>query len=180
MQFEALARRLVEHNITPKPGGSFDTSYIALKLRAALYNGIFNGDAVPQFTPVCPTGNCTWAPVSSLAFCSTCDNFAAHSPLNCNKTNSGGAYGNGLIIRTCTISEALPGFTAIYVYLNGGLDTYPLLQVLSIQPTNDLELVPENITIVGMRNPWAAFAILSFEENLDRDMANLKVCALYP
>lgn len=59
-----------------------------LPMKAAFYNGIFNGNSAPQLTPACSSGNCTWEPFSSLAFCSRCEDVTSSSSLVCNTTNA--------------------------------------------------------------------------------------------
>ncbi|KAM3420598.1 hypothetical protein BST61_g3860 [Cercospora zeina] len=46
-------------------------------LKGAIYDGLFGSSTNKQVDPSCPTGNCTWAPYTSLAVCSACTNLTS-------------------------------------------------------------------------------------------------------
>ena len=60
--------------MTVRPG----TYDVGSDSKYALYEAIYGiaGDN-NKATPVCPTGNCTWGPFSSLAVCSACTNLTS-------------------------------------------------------------------------------------------------------
>lgn len=57
---------------------------IPLDLKAAIWNGILNGNLTPLNVP-CPTGNCTWPTTPSMAVCGACSNTTYQQ--SCNFTN---------------------------------------------------------------------------------------------
>ena len=163
------------------------SDFVSLKLRSALYSAIFDGDQVRTFTPSCPTGNCTWPPVTSLAFCSTCENVDPNTAMSCKTEGNGGEYNNYVASKQCnyTISSALPGFEAPYESLDGGEDSFYLVSVTSLTASAPDDLgdpQPLGIEIIGQKNPWAGFAraTLGSTEATALDITNLTVCALMP
>ncbi|OQE44784.1 hypothetical protein PENCOP_c002G08526 [Penicillium coprophilum] len=84
--------------------------YIEPSFKANIYNSIFNIDperpwAIPQYT--CPTGNCTWDPVASLAVRALCSNVTSSIEKKCKSLDSdSGVYDN------CTVS--LPNGVSAY------------------------------------------------------------------
>ncbi|KAK0126238.1 hypothetical protein ONS95_007851 [Cadophora gregata] len=61
-------------NYTPAlPGNSGSTGFVPiLPMKSAVFHGLFSESGLAQPKPVCPTGNCTYPPLTTLATCSTC------------------------------------------------------------------------------------------------------------
>ena len=159
----------------------------SLKLRAAMYNGLFNGNAAQQLTPVCPTGNRTWDPMSSLAICSSCENLAPESALSCNRTtpvNRQGGIGSNTLIEanvTCkyTMSQWLQDFTVQEYKLTDGSSIGG--QVLQVSALHAIGLAAaENLTFAGKKNPWAGFARVMIDSSYSTKFTNVTVCSFYP
>ncbi|KAG4426773.1 hypothetical protein IFR04_000204 [Cadophora malorum] len=61
-------------NYTPAlPGNSGSTGFVPiLPMKSAVFHGLFSESGLAQPKPICPTGNCTYPPLTTLATCSTC------------------------------------------------------------------------------------------------------------
>jgi hypothetical protein len=166
-----------------------DDMSVSLKLRAAFYNGIFNGDAVREFTPVCSTGNCSWTPISSLAICSACENVDPDMAVSCNTSAYGGDYHTGVDDKTCSYKSpnVFPGFEAFYQYSDGDMDTYSVMSVtlitVGLGDSSFQSYTPPNNSIAALKSPWAAFARAMIKNNNESgvlNIANVTLCALTP
>lgn len=151
-------------------------------LSSAFYAGCFlSKDQVPDFTPTCPTGNCTWPLVTSLAVCSSCENVSKQSALNCTSRSNGGEYSDAGTILSCAYNySSLPStFSFSYAEYNsesGGGE--PVLQVNSIIASDSYS--QSNFTFAGIQNPWTGFARVAFDEGVPMEITNVTICALYP
>ena len=154
---------------------------VSLGLRAALYNGLFDNKAAQQISPSCPTGNCTWPLLSSLAMCSTCESLPAKSALHCNLTTSGGAYGNADSELKCnyTFSKFLDGFSAFGELADPEYNGGTPIQVSALQTASD-GFEPGDFAFAGKKNPWSGFVKVTLEPVLEVKPISVEVCALYP
>ncbi|KAG4439882.1 hypothetical protein IFR05_004658 [Cadophora sp. M221] len=61
-------------NYTPALAGrSGSTGFVPiLPMKSAVFHGLFSESGLAQSKPICPTGNCTYPPLTTLATCSTC------------------------------------------------------------------------------------------------------------
>ena len=158
-----------------------DANGVSLGLRAALYNGLFDNKAAQQISPSCPTGNCTWPLLSSLAICSTCESLPVKSALHCELTVSGGAYGNAESELLCnyTVSKFLDGFSAFGVAADGGFTGGTPIQVSALQTASGF-FETGDFVFAGKRNPWSGFVKVTLEPVLEVKPISVDVCALYP
>ncbi|KAL4893169.1 Mus7/MMS22 family-domain-containing protein [Aspergillus ambiguus] len=112
--------------------------YIEPTLKGNIYNSIFSTDpgrpwTIPQH--MCPTGNCTWDPVASLAVRALCANVTSSIEESCEALNDGDAPYNN-----CTVS--LPNGTS--AYYASGYHTEAI--ALQVQPV-DHPIVYTNATL---------------------------------
>jgi hypothetical protein len=162
-----------------------DGMYVPLKVRAALYNGIWNGDTVRDFAPVCSTGNCTWTPISSLAICSACKNVDPNIAVSCNTSVTWGPYNYGHENLSCSYKSPnnFAGFNASSLYMDGGFYTFSVLAVTSANTAAVLQN-PSNNQIAGLRSPWAAFAKATINNNatmgMNLNVTNITICPVTP
>jgi len=160
-----------------------DSDGVTLGLRAAMYNGLFDNNLAQQISPSCPTGNCTWAPMSSLAMCSTCESLPISTALSCKLTYSGGAYGNSQSQLKCDykFSKLLNGFTAFGAAVDGGFTGGTPIQVSSLQTYSPLDpFQSTGFVFAGRTNPWSGFARVMLDYTIDLKPTSIDVCAIYP
>lgn len=122
-------------------------------MKAAIYDGIFTPEKVQDLVPVCPSGNCTFPPFESLAFCSKCLDVSQNVVVN-----NPPAYPNDLT-GTQQISYTIPGggnvgFSALFE--EGTLAIGPAFVSTSVLPE---DLSKETLNI---QHPLLALAILQF------------------
>ena len=96
--------------------------------KGAFYSALFgtSNDAW-NMQPVCPTGNCTWAPYSSLAVCSSCTNLTSlinkkviiTNQYNSTELNQYGSKGNFKMRPMATYSLVGAPFTSVSTLENG-------------------------------------------------------------
>ena len=160
-----------------------DADSITLGMRAAMYNGLFDNNVAQQISPSCPTGNCTWAPVSSLALCSTCESLAPSAALSCKLTYSGGAYGNGESELKCNykFSRLLNNFTAYGAIVDGGFTGGTIIQVSALQTISTRDpFQSSGFAFAGRKNPRSGFARVVLDHTLELKPTSIDVCAIYP
>jgi hypothetical protein len=154
-----------------------DANDISLTLKAAFYNGLFNGNAAPQLTPACATGNCTWLPVSSLAFCTKCEDLTSTSPVACNVTRTVAPYDYGYTGGPCRFnipgSPGLPDFH--YQAQSNTAGTHSLkMAVLSTATIGQ-----NGRSFEGIPGPYGGFARVLFSTN-SPNVINVTTCVMFP
>jgi hypothetical protein len=182
----AIGRAQTYHQDYP---GTSDYYGINLPMRAAFYNGLFNGDAAPQLAPVCPTGNCTWQPMSSLAVCSKCEDITSPSPVSCYPAFPKTPYTQNTT-GNCNWTVAKDLFYPFqWDVVLGAWDLYQntkystTLPALSVSPMFGLS---PNASYpywpAGIRRPLSSFARVLFSESLDAGLGitNVTACAFFP
>ncbi|KAK0102987.1 hypothetical protein ONS96_005600 [Cadophora gregata f. sp. sojae] len=122
-------------------------------MKAAIYDGIFTPEKVQDLVPICSSGNCTFQPFDSLAFCSKCLDVSQNVLIN-----NPPAYPDDLT-GTQQISYTIPGggivgFSALFE--EGNLVKGPAFVSTSVLP----EDLPKQV--LNIQNPLLALAILQF------------------
>lgn len=160
----------------PNPNDILDSDYISLNLKAAFYNGLFNEDAAPQLTPICATGNCTWLPMSTLAFCSKCEDVTSPSPVKCNLTSTVGAYDYGSTEGSCDVDiPGVPSFN--YSGSSNTADSSStMMQFLSIGTLGQ----NGHDSIGGIKGPYGGFTRVSFAAINNPEVTNVTTCVMFP
>jgi hypothetical protein len=183
----AIGRAQTYHQDYP---GSSDYYGINLPMRAAFYNGLFNGNAAPQLAPVCPTGNCTWQPMSSLAVCSKCEDITSTSPVSCDLAFPTPPYTQNAT-GNCNWTFAQNLFYPFqWDVVLGAWDPYrhteynTTLPALSVSPMYGLKSHPSLYPYwpAGIRRPLSSFARVLYSESLDEGLRiqNVTACAFFP
>ncbi len=90
-------------------------------MMSALITAPNNDVNQPRF--YCSTGNCTWAPIATLGFCSSCTDLTPQINLNCT------TYGTGTS-QTCTAT--LPGRTAGLYYIGTSAAFESLMNITQV------------------------------------------------
>ncbi|KAL4915650.1 hypothetical protein BDW62DRAFT_219218 [Aspergillus aurantiobrunneus] len=138
-QVSRLANATDYSSVGPLESAS-DNYYIEPTFKGNIYNSVFSTDrgrpwAIPQY--MCPTGNCTWDPIASLAVRALCANVTSSLEESCERfedSSSGVPYNN------CTVS--LPNGTS--AYYAGGDKTQAI--ALQVQPPSQ-PIVYTNATL---------------------------------
>jgi len=122
-------------------------------MKAAIYDGIFTPEKIEDLVPICSSGNCTFPPFESLAFCSKCLDVSQDVVIN-----NPPAYPNDLTgqqqINYTVPGGGIVGFTALFE--EGNLAKGPAFVSSSALPDD----LPKRI--LDIQNPVLALAILQF------------------
>ncbi|OJJ98496.1 hypothetical protein ASPACDRAFT_1857753 [Aspergillus aculeatus ATCC 16872] len=154
-----------------------DSHYVDPILKANVYSALFNIDstapwATSQYT--CPTGNCTWDPISTLAMRALCSDVTPHLNRTCTAITSD--------IQNCTVRLGADGPTAWY--REGGSTSLPMTMAAvsstkSLVYTNSTFPVIQYVMAAGSNNnSEATWEIATSINNSTRFLAT--ECALEP
>ncbi|RAH42521.1 DUF3176 domain-containing protein [Aspergillus brunneoviolaceus CBS 621.78] len=154
-----------------------DFHYVNPILKANVYSALFNLDptapwTTPQYT--CPTGNCTWDPISTLAMRALCSDVTPHINRTCTTTTSD--------IQNCTVRLGDDGPTAWY--REGGSTSQPMAMAAvasteALVYTNSTFPVIQYVLAAGSNNnSEATWEIAASINNSTRFLAT--ECALEP
>ncbi|KAJ5479208.1 hypothetical protein N7530_004717 [Penicillium desertorum] len=125
-QISRLANTTDYSSLGPLRSGA-GNYYIEPTFKGNIYNSIFSTDprrpwAIPQY--MCPTGNCTWDPIASLAVRAICSNVTSSIKKRCERLDDS----TGIPYDNCTVS--LPNGASAY-YAGGYATDAIALQVQS-------------------------------------------------
>ncbi|PYH81004.1 hypothetical protein BO82DRAFT_384006 [Aspergillus uvarum CBS 121591] len=155
-----------------------DYHYVDPILKANVYSALFNIDstapwAIPQYT--CPTGNCTWDPISNLAMRALCSDVTSRLNRTCTAITSD--------MQNCTVHLGGNGPTAWY--REGGSTSQPMAMAAitgteSLVYTNSTFPVIQYVLAAGSNNnnSQATWKIATSIDNSTRFLAT--ECALEP
>ncbi len=119
-------------------GGEIDQdAYYMLSTEAqgAVYGGLYNASSAMTVQPSCSSGNCTWAPYSTLGFCSTCKNVSTALTVSVNEADfDGTGYGwtasNGMSIDSNLYAMSVD--TSVPTMSFAGLQNYSIVDFTSL------------------------------------------------
>ncbi|KAK6814647.1 hypothetical protein RU639_009324 [Aspergillus parasiticus] len=134
---------------------SFSNYFVEPTLKANIYNSIFSTDpsrpwAIPQYT--CPSGNCTWDPVASLAVRALCTDITSSIQQSCIAHNDTGAM--EMPYKNCTVSLPHDGAAAFYA---GGIHTEAI--ALQVKPVTEPVVYTKHNTLLVIQRIEARAAV---------------------
>ncbi|KAL4742967.1 hypothetical protein BDV11DRAFT_216176 [Aspergillus similis] len=134
---------------------SFSSYFVEPTLKANIYNSIFSTDpsrpwAIPQYT--CPSGNCTWDPVASLAVRALCTDITSSIQQSCTAHNDTSA--GEMTYKNCTVSLPHDGAAAFYA---GGVHTEAI--ALQVKPITEPVVYTNHSTLPVIQRIEARAAV---------------------
>ena len=155
-----------------------ETLGVNLPVKAAIFNGIFDGSNAARQPPLCATGNCTWPLFSSLAFCSQCQDVTKETVNKC------GDYQESLQRRNCTWTT--PSGIAIdnYLWAKSANDSGVIYDSDTIvRSSGSYGSGRLDATVAGIKTPVGALAMLNNTAGASSTPENatwaVQECALY-
>ncbi|CEL07066.1 hypothetical protein ASPCAL10231 [Aspergillus calidoustus] len=128
--------------------------FVEPTLKASIYNSIFSTDssrpwAIPQYT--CPSGNCTWDPVASLAVRALCADISSSIQKSCTTHDD---TDTGIPFNNCTVSLLHDGASAFYA---GGMYTDAI--ALQVKPVTEPVVYTNHSTLPVIQRLEAIAAV---------------------
>ncbi|KAJ9299788.1 hypothetical protein DTO271G3_2672 [Paecilomyces variotii] len=126
-----------------------DDYYVDPVMKANVYESLFNLDpsqpwAIPQYT--CPTGNCTWDPMTTFDIRSMCTNITSHLMANCTYSTEYNATLCTQSLKSGTSLQYFPSGGAANLMVVNAVNTntetvsnspFPVIQYILIKGTNE-------------------------------------------
>ncbi|RDW67394.1 DUF3176 domain-containing protein [Aspergillus mulundensis] len=133
-------------------------------IKSVIHAGIWTDSFA--LDPLCPSGNCTFAPFVSMGWCSACSDVTASASFTCDASSNGTSGRtkdkNNATDIPCAVSLSSPlsssSFTELKKHVEAdprilGALSVPVDYVWSVESVN----LEKNVTLSGVRNPLAVF-----------------------
>lgn len=110
--------------------GRHEDPFLELDIMSALVTAPNNDVNLPRF--FCSTGNCTWAPIATLGFCSDCTDITSKIELACKSSHMTDGIDDSISWTAQTCAARLPGDTAGLYYIGTDEPTETLMNITQI------------------------------------------------